>query len=55
MLKAEVEGKDPRVYDANGKVVGVKTGPPPEWEEIIGKLPTMKVILKEEPNITMQV
>ena len=55
MLKVEAEGEDPRVYDAHGKVVGIKAGPPPEWEEVIGKLPTMKMTLKEEPNITMQV
>ena len=50
-----MEGDDPRIYDDNGKVVGIKAGKPPKWGEIIGKFPTIKMTLREDPNITVQV
>ena len=51
----DVEGDDPRIYDDNGKVVGIIACQPPKWGEIIGKFPIIKMNLGEDPNVTVQV
>ena len=38
-FKLQAEGEDPRVYDEDGKVIGIKDGPPPTWEARVPRLP----------------
>ena len=57
-FKVDVEGEDPRVYDDNDQVLGVKNEEPPKWEARVPKLPGLwnqKMGDEEKEKMTLKI